>query len=309
VYGQDSDGVGNMKNILITGASGLLGYNLCRDLQNYYKIFAVRHRTQPPDTVSGIVDIDLGGSLKLLNTWIEQNNIHAIIHCAALSKPALCAADPDRASLLNVAASRDLASIAKQQGLRFLFTSTDLVYNSGEGPHHESDADPRILYSETKFDAEMEIFLVCPQAVVLRCALIFGADNGVHGSFLRDNDRDLQEGRYLKLFTDQYRSPVWSRDIADAIHRILSLGIRSQVYNIGGSTRLSRYELGMKAAEIFGWDSGRIIPVQMQGMIPDAAYLKDCSMNSSRLQTDTGWKPAALPDALTKVAGEWSIHH
>lgn len=305
--GQDGEGVNNMKNILITGASGLLGYNLCGDLRNEYTIFAARHRTQPPDTVSGIVDIDLGSSLKQLNTWIEQNDIHAIIHCAALSKPALCTADPDRARLLNVVASRDLASIAQQHRLRFVFTSTDLVYNSGDGPHHESDADPRMLYSETKFDAEMEIFMACPSAVILRCALIFGADNGVHASFLRDNQRDLQEGRYLKLFTDQYRSPVWSRDIADAIHRILSLGIRSQVYNIGGSTRLSRYELGMKAAEIFGWDTDRIIPVQMQGVTLDAPYLKDCSLNSSRLQAETGWNAVALQEALTKVAGEWSI--
>ncbi|MGB3974808.1 MAG: SDR family oxidoreductase [bacterium] len=297
-----------MKHILITGASGLLGYNLCRDLIDDYTIFVTKNKTEPPETVAGTVKMDLAGSLKPLNSWIKQNHIHAIIHCAALSKPALCAADPKRAYSLNVAASRDLAAIAQENKSRFVFLSTDLVYNSGTGPHNEADADPHMVYSQTKFDAEMEVFMVCPSAIVLRSALIFGLDNGVHGSFLRENHKDLSEGKFLKLFMDQFRSPIWSRDIADAIHRILSLDIISQVFNIGGSTRLSRYDLGIMAAKIFNWDTSKIVPVQMEGIISDASYLKDCSLNSSRLERDTGWKATVLQEALTKVAGEWSTN-
>ncbi len=296
-----------MKKILITGASGLLGYNLCRDLANDYTVFATRNRTEPPDTVAGTIKMDLAGSLKPLNNWIKQSRIHAIIHCAAISKPALCASDPKRAYSLNVIASRDLAAIAQENKSRFIFISTDLVYNSGIGPHQEADADPQMIYSQTKFDAEIEIFMVCPTAIVLRSALIFGPDNGIHGSFLRENHKDLSEGKFLKLFTDQFRSPIWSRDIANAIHRILSHDITSQIFNIGGSTRISRYDLGMRAAEIFKWDTSKIIPVQMEGITSDAPFLKDCSLNSSRLQNETAWKATDLKDALTKVANEWSI--
>ena len=296
-----------MKNILITGASGRLGYNLCRDLANDYTVFATRNRTEPPETVAGTIKMDLAGSLKPLNNWIKQNHIHAIIHCAAISKPALCASDPKRAYSLNVVASSDLAAIAQENKSRFIFISTDLVYNSGIGPHQEADADPQMIYSQTKFDAEIEIFMVCPTAIVLRSALIFGPDNGIHGSFLRENHKDLSEGKFLKLFTDQFRSPIWSRDIANAIHRILSYDITSQIFNIGGSTRISRYDLGMRAAEIFKWDTSKIIPVQMEGIASDALFLKDCSLDSSRLQNETGWKATDLKDALTKVANEWSI--
>lgn len=294
-----------MRKLLITGASGFLGYNLCRDLMRNYSVYATRHTTQPVCDVAGLVKMDLAGSKQPLEDWMGQNGIQGMIHCAAMSKAAPCKADPKRARLMNVDATRELAQIAQKRRIPFIFISTDLVYNSGPGPHAEDDADPRLVYSETKFDAETAAFIVYPSTVVLRCALIFGNDDGVHGSFLRDNEVDLKAGKHLKLFTDQYRSPVWSRDIADAIHRIVSQGIRSRIFNAGGSSRINRYELGLMAAKWMKWNEDQLIPVSMTGITSDAASLRDCSLDSTRLQTETGWCPTPLDEALARVAEEW----
>lgn len=294
-----------MKKLLITGASGFLGFNLCRYLHNEYSIHATYHATEVSAPVDGQVRMDLAGSLRPVDDWIGKHGIGAIIHCAAMSRTGLCQADPEMARRLNVGGTSALAAIAAARRIPFVFISTDLLYNSGSGPHSEDDADPHMIYSQTKFDAEIEAFLACPATVVLRCALIYGSDDGKHGSFLRENQNDLDQGKILKLFTDQYRSPVWSRDIADAIHRILSRGIDSQVYNVGGDTRINRYELGMLAAGILGWDEQRMIPVSMSGITADAPFLRDCSLNNQRLKNETGWNPTPLQAALKEVAREW----
>lgn len=294
-----------MKKLLITGASGFLGFNLYRYLKNDYSIHATHHATGLTAQVDGQVRMDLAGSLRTVDDWIGKHGIEAMIHCAAMSRTGLCQADPETARRLNVGGTRALAAIAAARRIPFIFISTDLVYNSGSGPHSEDDADPHMVYSQTKFDAELEAFIACPRTIVLRCALIYGSDDGKHGSFLRENQADLDQGKILKLFTDQYRSPVWSRDIADAIHRILTLGINSQVYNVGGDTRINRYDLGIMAAGSFGWDEQKIIPVSMTGITADAPYLKDCSLNSDRLKNETGWNPTPLPAALKEVAAGW----
>jgi len=198
-----------------------------------------------------------------------------------------------------------MAEIAARRRLPFIFMSTDLVYNSGQGPHGEADADPHMVYSETKFDAEFEAFKVCPRTVVLRATLIFGNDDGVHGSFLRENEQDLNAGKTLTLFTDQFRTPVWSRDIAAAIRIILEKELRSQVFNVGGDTRINRYDLGLRAAERFGWNTDQMVPVAMETVTADAPYLQDCSLDSSRLKRMGGWAPTPLDDALYDVARAW----
>lgn len=295
-----------MKRLLITGTSGFLGYNLCKDLQDNFTVFGTRHDAQPACSPADTVAMDLSGSLKPVEAFIGDQNIEAIIHCAAMSKAGPCSRNPDEARHINVYGTRGLAEIAARRRIPFIFISTDLVYNSGEGPHGEADADPHLVYSETKFDAELEAFKVCPRTVVLRAALIFGNDDGVRGSFLRDNEQDLGAGKTLTLFTDQYRTPVWSRDIAAAIRIVIDRELRSQVFNIGGDTRINRYDLGLKVAKIFGWNSEQMVPVAMETVTSDAPYMMDCTLDSSRFMKIGGWTPTPLDKALTAVAGAWN---
>jgi len=294
-----------MKKILITGASGFLGYNLCCDLQSEYEIYTTQHSVDPVFKGKDSIALSLTGSLKPVEAFIEKNNIDTIIHCAAVSKPGPCSKNPEYAIEVNVSGTRSLAEVAFNKHCSFIFFSTDLLYNSGSGPHKEDEADPYLVYSKTKFDAELEAFMVNPATVVLRSALIFGNDDQVHGSFLRDNERDLLKKKPLTLFTNQYRTPIWSHDIAQAIILILQKNIKSRVYNIGGDTRINRYDLGMMFAEIFGWNDNLMIPVAMEAITENAPYLKDCSLDSSRIKDELGWEPTPLESAFREVAQKW----
>ena len=92
-----------------------------------------------------------------------------IIHCAALSKSALCENDPEMAWKSNVELTRRLCEFAS--GTALIFFSTDLVFDGRKGNYSETDAvNPLTAYGRTKAEAE-RIVLANPRHTVIRLAL------------------------------------------------------------------------------------------------------------------------------------------
>ena len=61
----------------------------------------------------------------------------------------------------------------------------------------------------------------------------------------------IAAGRRLRLYTDQYRTPVDPESVADAIHRLLERSVAGRLH-LGGPERLSRYDLGRRVARVLG---------------------------------------------------------
>ena len=76
-----------------------------------------------------------------------------IIHCAAMSRSPECQANPPKARLINVEATRHLAELAAD--IPFVFFSTDLVFDGKQGNYDEAaTVNPLSYYGETKVEAE-----------------------------------------------------------------------------------------------------------------------------------------------------------
>jgi dTDP-4-dehydrorhamnose reductase len=123
-----------------------------------------------------------------------------------------------------------------------LFFSTDLVFDGTKGNYSEADApNPLTIYAETKLAAE-QLVLANPRNIVLRTSLNVGRT--VRGSAF--NEQWLaawQRGEVTSLFTDEFRSPIPAAVTARAVWELVAAGTRG-VYHLGGTERLSRYEIG-----------------------------------------------------------------
>ncbi len=77
-------------------------------------------------------------------------------------------------------------------------------------------------------------------------------------------------------------------------------GPASDLYHLGGPERLSRYEFGLAYAEVFGLPVDTIVPVSMAdvGLVPRG---KDCSLDSTRISEDIGFKPLPLKAGLAEL--------
>jgi dTDP-4-dehydrorhamnose reductase len=278
--------------VLVTGASGLLGGRLALVLSRSHEVVGSRHRTAV-DPGLPAVDMDLLSAASVAGALAEIRP-DAVVHSAALADPDLCEREPERAAALNVEATRNLASACRRAGLRLVGLSTDLVLGEGRSPWDEAaPTRPLLAYGLSKRAGEMALLAEHPAGAVVRVALVHGRGHGPRATASESVAWGLREGRPLRLYTDQYRTPVDPESVADALERLLA-GSGSGVYHLGGRERISRYELGLRTARLLGLDPSRIEPVRFADQVGAAPRPADVSLDSSRAMRDLGWAPRPL---------------
>jgi dTDP-4-dehydrorhamnose reductase len=217
---------------IITGAAGLIG--------QYFVNTAPRWA--PGWEVQGLSRAEL----ELTETSKVEARIHALkadllIHCAALSRTKACEEDPDQARRVNVEITAHLAQLSKD--IPFILLSSGEVFDGKTGWYSEVDEpNPINIYGQTKLEAE-QVVLQNPRHTVLRIVLTSGTSQNGDRSFVEDMCRAAKAGKDVPLYADEFRCPLPAGVIARAIWELVD---RKQpgLYHLGGSERLSRWEIG-----------------------------------------------------------------
>ncbi len=278
--------------VLVTGASGLLGGRLASILSGLHEVVGGRHRAPVPRDLPA-VSMDLLSAASIAAALAEARP-EAVVHAAALADPDRCEREPEGAEALNVEATRGLALACRRAGLPLVGLSTDLVFGGDHPAWTEGEPTrPLLAYGRTKRDGELALLAEHPDAAVVRVALVHGRGHGPRATASESVAWGLREGRALRLYTDQYRTPVDPESVADAVTRLLA-GARSGVYHLGGPERVSRYDLGLRTARLLGLDSSRIEAVRFVDHVGAAPRPADVSLDSSRAMRELGWVPRSL---------------
>lgn len=288
-----------MQKLIVTGASGFLGWNLCQVAQAEYQVFATyyTHAVTIPNVTTAKVDIRNYHELKAYFDTVKPD---AVIHTAAASKPNFCQTHPEESYKINVTASFNIACLCAESNIPLAFTSTDLVFD-GKNPFYkeEDPVSPICIYGEQKVTAEREILAIYPDAAVCRMPLMFGLASSIAGSFLQGFIASLQSGKELNLFVDEYRTPA----SATTASKGLLLAIEKQVLGIlhlGGKERISRYEFGLLLADILDCDKALIKPGKQKDVVMAAPRSPDTSLDSSKAMK-IGYHPLSVKDELLRL--------
>jgi dTDP-4-dehydrorhamnose reductase len=283
--------------VLITGASGFVGENLAHrfapDAQLALAYATQRPRAAAEKTFS--VDLAVRGNF---TRALGDLTVDAVIHTAAMVSPDLCERNPDTARVVNVEGTREVALWAEARGATMVYFSTDLVFDGKRGNYNEEDAPaPLNVYGRTKLGGEKEVLRICTRPVIVRLALSYGATRGARGDWTLSMRRALDAGETLHLYTDQFRTPAYVGDTAEAVFRLARSG-RNGVYHMGGGERLSRHGFGRKFCHIFGLDETRFKPVRMEETRMDAPRATDCSLDTEKISRETGLIPCKVEQGL-----------
>jgi len=217
---------------IITGAAGLIGQYLVKTAP----------RWAPGWDVTGLSRAELD----LTDTLNVDARIHALkpdllIHCAALSRTKACEQDPEQARRINVEATVHLAQLS--QDIPFIFLSSGEVFDGKTGWYRETDEpNPINVYGQTKLDAEQAV-LQNPGHTVVRIVLTAGTSDAGDRSFVEDMCRAAKSGKDVTLYADEFRCPLPSGVIARAVWELVDRK-QTGLYHLGGSERLSRWEIG-----------------------------------------------------------------
>ena len=251
--------MGAHPTLLLTGASGLLGAALARHAFDRFRVVAAVRSGAPPPLKRGdrklACDLAEAGAAARLVAATEPQ---LVVHAAALSSLAACEADPARARRINVDATRELARAAARSGAWLLFVSSDQVFDGElqEGARYREEDAPRPVnvYGRTKLEAEEAVRAAGGDALIVRTALVLGrAPDGRSGAV--ESVRAAPDGATLRLFHDEWRTPVSAPDLA----RVLDAAARSRavgLVHVAGPDRVDRLELGRRIAARYGRDRG-----------------------------------------------------
>jgi dTDP-4-dehydrorhamnose reductase len=217
---------------IITGAAGLIGQYLVKTAPRWAPEWDVRGLTR--------ADFDLTDRPNVERTW-ESIKPSAVIHCAALSRTKDCEQDPKKARCINVESTAYLAKLS--QGIPFLFLSSGEVFDGRTGWYSESDEpNPINVYGQTKLEAEQTV-LQNPGHTVVRIVLTAGTSQEGDRSFVEDMCRTAKAGKDVTLYADEFRCPLPAGVIARVIWELVNRK-QPSLYHLGGSERLSRWEIG-----------------------------------------------------------------
>lgn len=224
---------------VVIGGAGFIGSHLCEELAKEHEVFSIDDYSAGYEenlnhlTVTQIKwDVTLFPGLRHIIKSI--GNVDGIFNQAA-SKKNICLARPERDLQVNIAGAFNVATIAKELGIKLVHASTGSVYGEAIGLQDEDHpTNPVSYYGISKLAGEKYAKFIA-DAVILRYFHVFGTrqeSKDDRGGVLAIWLRRLQEGKPIILFGDesQERSFTYVKDVVKA--NILSMEQGDGIYNV-----------------------------------------------------------------------------
>ncbi len=232
---------------LLTGAEGLLGQHLI----HYPEIIPTTRATMDITDPLAVADV------------FARTKPSAIIHAAAMTQVDPCELDPASCRRVNIEATERLAQHAARIGARFIFLSTDFIFDGLAGPYREDDTpNPLSVYGRSKWEAEE-----CVRAVpnldwtIVRTVLVYGpVFRGTRSNIISWVRSSLEAGKPIQVVSDQWRTPTYVGDLARGIHAIITRGATG-IYHISGRDFLTPYDMAIRTARLLSLDESLISKV------------------------------------------------
>jgi dTDP-4-dehydrorhamnose reductase len=284
--------------LLVTGASGLLGLNLAIEASQEHEVIGSVNRNLLNNAPFKVIQSDLiqSGAIEEL---LEMSRPDWVINCAALANLEACEAQPELAEKLNIELPEKLAQDVAKGGARLVHISTDAVFDGRKGDYSETDRpNPLSKYAETKLYGEQAVAASNPDAVIARVNL-FGWSLGGKRSLAELFLNNLSANQEISGFTDVYFCPLLANDLGKLLLDMLAHRL-SGLYHVMSQDCSSKYDFGVKLADLFGYDGSLIAPISLA----DSELIAERSLNlilrTDKLTNDLGIVPPDLDSCLER---------
>ena len=291
--------------VLVTGAAGQLGADLCAALEADPRALACQGLTRAelditnPSQVRAVIrdqarPAKVQGGLVVINAaaWTDVDGAEA-------AEDAAFAVNATGPATLAAACSEVQARVP----VRLIQLSTDYVFGGdATAPYEVADPTaPASAYGRTKLAGEQAVLTLLPDsAYVVRTAWVYGATGT---NFVKTMARLEQSHETVNVVDDQRGSPTWSADLARGLVDLAATEPKAGIYHATGGGETTWFGLARAVFSELGADPDRVRPTTTAAF-PRPAPRPAYSVLSSRAWTDAGL--AALPDWRDALAAAFS---
>ena len=202
--------------VLITGANGQLGTDLCRALRDL-EIIPLTH-----------ADIEIT-DIESIKEVFNKHKPDTVINTAAYILVDDCETDEEKAFLVNAIGARNVAVVTQEIGAKLVHISTDYIFggesDSHATPYTEFDTPvPLNIYGKSKLAGEDFVRHFCQRHFIIRTSGLFGVagSSGKGGNFVETMVRLGKERDELRVVDDQVFSPTYTKDLAKMIAQLIN---------------------------------------------------------------------------------------
>jgi dTDP-4-dehydrorhamnose reductase len=249
--------------VLVTGANGQLGTDLCQVLQ-YLEVIPLTHK-----------DIEIG-DMDSVKQVFNKYKPDTIINTVAYVRVDDCETEQDKAFLINALGARNVAVAAQELGAKLIYMSTDYVFGGvgetlvvshkagGDKPRPYTELDtpiPLSIYGKSKLAGENLVRHLCQKHFIIRTSGLFGVAgaSGKGGNFVETMLRLAREQDELRVVNDQVFCPTYTQDLAQKIAQLINTEYYG-IFHITNKGSCSWYEFAMEILKQAGLKTP-IVPI------------------------------------------------
>jgi dTDP-4-dehydrorhamnose reductase len=205
----------------------------------------------------GLVPLD-AADLVGAAAWVRSQGADVVFYPAGFTWVDGCERDPRRARAANLDQPLSLARAADDGGARFVYFSTDYVFDGRHGPYTETDdPHPLSVYGQAKREAELALAEALGAAqLTVRTSWVFGPERQGK-NFAYQLARTLGARRELVCPSDQISSPSYGPDVARAVVALAEAGHAGLIHVVGPEV-LDRVAFARAIADAFQLDPALI---------------------------------------------------
>jgi len=283
--------------ILVTGAKGMLGSDLCKSLSKKHKVLGTDRKC-----------MDVSDYKQVFETT-KKFKPDLVIHLAAKTDVDACEIEIEDTYKINSVGTKNMALACQRLGCSMAYISTGSVFDGKKSePYVEFDVpNPQSVYSKSKYQGELTVRSMLNRYYIFRAGWMFGG--GKEDKKFVAKIISLAKGKKeLKVVNDKIGSPTYTYDMSKCIGEMIETGLFG-TYHMANNGSCTRYEFAKRIIEFAGIKGVNIIPISSREF-PEAAprpnmeAIRNLHLSIIRKNTMRDWD-AALKDYVEKLIKEY----
>lgn len=264
-----------MSKLLVTGAGGFLGNRIVQYYRNRYDCIAPT-----------LQELEIR-NIENCRQFLRFHNPDYVIHTAAISDTGVCEANPQLAYHVNVIGTENLARACAEVKCRFIFMSSDQVYNGScvTDKNRENDRlSPINVYGKQKLEMEQRVLKLLPEAVALRLSWMYDLPDlhiATKENFLTRILNAIAQEQEISFSNTEYRGITYVKEVVANLEKVLE--VPGGVYNFGSYAKDTTYTLAEKVFQMLGAGDKTQLLYRMPDAIPRNLSMDQTLLNQHRI--------------------------
>ena len=285
-----------MERLLVVGSSGLLGNRLVTLGKGRFEVFGTYNKNV--NNTEGNYRLDVCNRESVLRL-VEKIKPDCVIDTHGLNNLDYCETHPEESWSVNVDGSKNVAEACKKQGCKYMYISTDDVFDGRKLRYTEKDKPhPLNYYAKTKLVMEYTLAALDTNYIIARSSVLYGTGGIRKPSFVVWLISKLRNREKVRIVTDQKNNPTFTDSLSEFLFRLYEKG-ETGIFHVAGKDCISRYDFSMEIARQFGLEGRLITPITSPELNQIAHRPASVNMVSEKAERAAGLGSVGIKEGLS----------